>query len=494
MTNGATLTDPGWASRQSVYALLIVLTAGIAAGRILSTQLVLEPSLHRPADEPGKLRAWPKVPPKAMPTFSSNDRSRWATIRALVDGPGHEAVSPYAIGKRDPELVTEKNKYGDTGILFEDGWGSVDRVLHPERQEFYSSKLPLLPTVLAGEYWLLRKLFGWTLEKQPWEVVRTILFTVNWLPLVVYLWLFSRLIDRLGTTDWGRMFVMAAACLGTFLTTFIISINNHIMAACGVLFAVYACVGIWLDGRRDGWRFAVAGFFAAWAASNELPAASFCLVMFLLLLATAPQQTFLWFVPAALVPISAFLLTNYLAVGSFVPAQMRFGSEWYLYEGSHWLKIQHTPTGIDAAADPLWLYTFHLTFGHHGIFSLSPIFLLTAASLCWPDREREERARFRNGTVLFAFLLSVVVFAFYLWKSNNYGGWTSGPRWFFWLIPLWLLAMIPAADRLSRCRWGRGFAYVLLTFSALSAAYPAWNPWRHPWIYNLLEHRGWIDY
>ena len=183
MTNdqAAPVADSGLHLRRSVYALLIVLTAGITAGRILNTQLVLEPSLFGPADNPGKLRKWPKDPPKAMPTYSSNDRARWATIRALVDGPGHDAVSRYAIGKRDPSLITDKNKYGDVGIIFDhpDAWGTIDRVLHPERQEFYSSKPPLLPTILAGEYWLLQKLFGWTLVDQPWEVVRTILFTVN---------------------------------------------------------------------------------------------------------------------------------------------------------------------------------------------------------------------------------------------------------------------------------------------------------------------------
>jgi hypothetical protein len=486
--------DAGRSLRHSVYALLMVLTAGVSAGRILSTQLVLEPSLHRPADQPGKLRVWPSVAPRPMPTYSSNDRARWATVRALVDGPGHESVSRYAVGRRDPALVSETNKYGDTGIIFLNGWGTVDRVLHPERQEFYSSKPPLLPTVLAGEYWLLQKMFGWTLQRQPWEVVRTILFTVNWLPLVVYLWLLSRLIDRLGTTDWGRMFVMAGACLGTFLTTFIVSINNHDVAAFAVLFALYPCVGIWLDGKRQGWRFAVAGFFAAWTACNEIPAAAFSITLFGLMCFTDFKRTLLYFVPAALVPIAGFLLTNYLAVGDFIPVQLRFGTEWYLYEGSHWLNIVRTPTGIDAAADPLWLYALHLTFGHHGIFSLSPIFLLALASLWWPDRERHETARLRNGIRLFALLLSAAIFAFYLWKSNNYGGWTSGPRWFFWLIPLWLLAMLPAADRLAASRWGRGLAYLLLAWSAMSAAYPAWNPWRHPWLYNLLEYGRMINY
>ena len=39
--------------------------------------------------------------------------------------------------------------------------------------------------------------------------------------------------------------------------------------------------------------------------------------------------------------------------------------------------------------------------------------------------------------------VSVVVVGFYVVRTNNYGGNTSGPRWLFWLTPLWLLAIPP---------------------------------------------------
>jgi hypothetical protein len=75
--------------------------------------------------------------------------------------------------------------------------------------------------------------------------------------------------------------------------------------------------------------------------------------------------------------------------------------------------------------------------------------------------------------------------------DRNYGGMTSGVRWMFWFAPLWLITMIPAADRLLRSRAGIAFAALLLTFSVLSASYPTWNPWTHPWIYNWFVWCGW---
>ena len=39
---------------------------------------------------------------------------------------------------------------------------------------------------------------------------------------------------------------------------------------------------------------------------------------------------------------------------------------------------------------------------------------------------------------------------------------TSGFRWAFWMAPLWLMAMQPAADWASRRRWSQILAAVLL--------------------------------
>jgi hypothetical protein len=54
--------------------------------------------------------------------------------------------------------------------------------------------------------------------------------------------------------------------------------------------------------------------------------------------------------------------------------------------------------------------------------------------------------------------------------------------------------MLPIVERLGQSRWGRGLALVLLGFSVFSASYSAWNPWRHPWIYDWMNAHHWIAY
>jgi hypothetical protein len=510
-------------TRRLVYVLLIVSAAGSLAGRILAVEQIYEPSVSRPADVVNGWRLpWPDKLPPPVPTFSSNDRARWATVRALVD------EGTYVVGRRDEKLMMasglsplgtqdafhaaalavagyQLRTTNDSGIVFEDGWKTIDKVLNPDSHEFCSSKPPLLPTLMAAEYWVLQKLFGWKIKDRYALVVRIGLFTVNWLPMLIYLVLLARLVERYGTTDWGRLYVLAAGCFGTMLTTFAITFNNHTVAAFCALFALYAAMKIWaIDApvRDRRLNYAVAGFFAGLCAAAELPATAFLVALFVLLLVRAPRRTLLWFLPAALVPVAAFLFTNHLAIGTVVPVDTDIGSAWYQYEGSHWLGVfdpTKPNTAIDYLREDKARYAFNLLLGHHGLFALAPIWLLALVGTVLGTWRvlLAFRARRIDPVALVAALtlvLTVVVVGFYIYKTNNYGGWTNGPRWLMWLTPFLLVSLLPVADRLAPHRWGRGLAYLLLGLSILSVSYRDWNPWRHPWIYNFLEAQGWLGY
>jgi hypothetical protein len=568
------------ALRRWVVGLIVVTAVALACGRIVSTQLVLEPSLHRNADEPGTARVWPMKRPRPMPTFSSNDRSRWATVRSLVDEGTYvvgrrdlsrtyaSALAP--VGQLDPLAVVALAHAGlqvrsasDSGIIFEDGWQSVDKVLQPTTQEFYSSKPPLLSTLVAGLYWLLQQvtavvfallqpLLGdsyvpsrWTLADHPAEVVRTLLLFINALPFGIYLVLLARTAATWARTDAGGLYVVAAGAFATLVTPFLITFNNHTVATFSVMASWYCLLRIWrplpsppLRGRGNGsegdrmpWEaatsfpatrpawyyFAAAGFFSAFAACNELPALAFAAAVFALVLWYHPRPALLWFVPAAALPAGAFFATNYVAVGQWRPAYSEFGSPWYEYEGSHWRKAklaEGRPTpGIDFAhtQETRAAYAFHVLFGHHGLFSLAPIWLLSVAAMVmgvarfrslWREARAPPPVANATGAPVelpwfvqpLGLLLTVVVAGFYLVESNNYGGWTNGPRWLMWLTPIWLTCMLPLADRLPCCRTGRLIAFVLLGVSIFSVHYQLWNPWRHPWLYDFMTELGWPGY
>ncbi len=122
----------------------------------------------------------------------------------------------------------------------------------------------------------------------------------------------------------------------------------------------------------------MAGFLAAFAAANELPALAFLALLSCLLLVRFPGKTLLYFVPAAVIPLAAFVVAQYAVFGEFKLAYESFGTDEYLYEGSLW----KTPLDLDAFnehPEPHGIYFSHMTLGHHGVFSLTPIFLFS----CW---------------------------------------------------------------------------------------------------------------
>lgn len=483
-------------SPRGVAVLLVVLATAMGAGRILSVQRVYEPTMHRDPGDPGDRRsAWPTSTPRPMPTFSSNDRARWATVRTLVED------NTYVVGRR--VKIDEPPGYRDSGLIFEDGWQTIDRVLRPETREFYSSKPPLLPTLVAGLYWILF-MAGLTFEANPFTIVRTILIVVNLVPFAAYLLLLDRWAERFARSDWTRVIVVAAGAFATTVTPFLVTLNNHTLGAYCVLFSLDGLLRIWRgDTRRPGLAFAQAGFFAAFAVTNELPSLAFAAAAFGLLALCDVRRTFLFALPPALVVAAGFFGTNYLAVGQLRPAYSEFGSAWYTYEGSYWGnpddKIRY---GIDWARmhETPAEYALHVLVGHHGLFSLTPLWILAivgAGLACRsgrPDVDQDPPKQLPRFLGPLTLGLTVVVVGFYLYKSDNYGGYSNGLRWLMWLSPLWLLSMIPAVDRLADSRWGRAIVYVLLAASVLSAHYSLVNPWRHPWIYDFLQSLGWHGY
>jgi hypothetical protein len=359
------------------------------------------------------------------------------------------------------------------------------RVIGP--YSFYSSKPPLLSTMVAGVYAAVRFVTGWELTEDGERnlAARAILVIVNLIPWLAALAVLSAIAERYVEKGFARVLLIVTAAFGTFLSTFLVTLNNHTVAAIAVIFALYPTLRAVVERSKRPLHFALAGFFAAFAAANELPAAAFGAGVFAILLFRSPGRTLLCFVPAALVGAAAHFGTNYLVTGGWEPFYAEFGTDKYryLHEGvaSYWMD----PKGLDRGTASPVEYFVNCTVGHHGILSLSPIFLVTVAAWVTIGRWR------RSPLWLMQWLglgLTVLVLAFYLSRTENYnyGGNTAGLRWTFWLIPLWLISMLPAVEEWSyrpRFQW---LAMALLAISCFSAFYAMNNPWQHPWLYALF--------
>jgi len=400
---------------------------------------------------------------------SANDRSRWCTVWSLV----------------------ERGTYQIDEIDKKSGWTTIDKVLH--EGHLYSSKPPLQSTAVAGVYWIVKNVLGLDLLKQTADTTRLILLIVNWLPMVLSFVVLARLLARSSQNQTARLIALATFCCGSLVTGYATTLNNHSVAAMCLVFMLAPLLRILSDGSRRGFDFAQVGFWAALVCCHELPAALLGIAVLVLLFRKSASQTAKWFVPAALIPLVAYFVTNYLATGGWKPFYLYYGTEKYLYEIDGVKSYWHTPHGMDQNLDSPLTYFFHCVIGHHGIFSLSPIFLLALVPVFRRKWLTESRLR---PVIILGGALSVVVLGFYLTRTGNYnyGGNTFGLRWMIWLTPFWVLAMVPTLERFAVRRTGLAISLVLLAVSVYSAESATRNPWSSSWLFQQMEQAGWIDY
>lgn len=463
---------------------------------------------------------------KAPTHLEVNDISRWCTVWSLVER-GTYSIDECPWRSRTQDKVLRPDKLAPPNATA----GALKRLeytLAPASwkqgeatERFYSSKPPLLPTLIAGILYPFRATTGVKLDdfvpqqrlprnvekpdpndprktiretetpREPvrWPVyvfyLKPVVVLLNVVPMLMTLLLFARLLDRHAANDWAWFFSLFAAAWGTYLFAFDQTLNNHTVAAWSAFLATYALVRIVDDGRPSSGWYAMAGFFGGFCATNEIPAALFGVLLFLVLLVRSPGRTLAVFVPTAAVPIGAFLLTQFLAFGQFTPVYEEFGTRSYEFDLSYWT----TPLEMDwynKHPESLRVYLFHMTIGHHGIFSLSPIFLF---SLWGALRLIARRGRLAT-TAWLTLLLTIALLAFYTWnpKARNYGGSTQGLRWLFWLIPFWLITLPAGVESGQARRLGRGLALAALAVSVMSVGYALRHPWSHPWMLDLMEH------
>ncbi|HPD32146.1 MAG TPA: hypothetical protein PLL20_19305 [Phycisphaerae bacterium] len=535
------------------------------------------------------------------------------------------------------------------------------------QDHFYSSKPPLLSTCVAGVVMGLEKIVSpimampsvheyltgsrpevrsgaatqpagtqpsqtpspgsFTFREHPMFYMRAAVLLVQLVPFLIMIWVIRQRVIEQTDSPFVQNFCVGAAALATFLTSYAAPLNNHIVAAYCAMFALHAMLRVWYDGRREWYWFLIAGLFGGLCHGLELPATLLTLAILVALFWKEPRRALVVGLPAMLIPIAASLYTTYLVTGSVTPIPMRFDEPNgpFFYDGSYWHPNNYyTPRGvsIDFLQEPKQKYMFHLLVGHHGFFSLTPLFVLSligigrhmagirarravlasvvlaaiflAAAILWkadaggsslswprPDAARvasthamagdvsaasadsADGSRFTRwwadfklglaciktavshpvaaidqaadllwgrGFLAFIAILLVVnlgmylgepdqkhsllaagtlflflaVLLFYTFRTHNYAGVCQGPRWMFWMIPLWLLMLPAGIGPLAERRVGRWLCYLCLFVSLLSVFWglprpdedvrATDRPFTSSWLHDYMRWRNYIDY
>lgn len=363
---------------------------------------------------------------------NANTGSRYATIESLVDyGTYNIDASRYA---RTPDKVKA-------------------------RGHWVSSKPPLLPTYGAGVYWVIKKLTGYTIADHEGIVVWTVGMFTGWLSHLVFLIYFHRLLLLFLKRRLAILLTFLCAGFAYLGVAWATAINNHSVGAALQVAGFYYAYRVRTDLRPRLLHWFAAGLWLGILPAMDLPSIAFTFFVGIYLLTKDWKRTLLVFAPAAVPGLLTQLFLAHKATGSWLPAYA--DSALTSYAGN---LFRSARSGIEGLREPKHIYAFNMLLGHHGLFSMTPLFCFGffEAIRRFVKREPHRREIAVWMSTLAAFLY------FYIRRTTNYGGWSVGMRWLVPVMP-WLLLLFGLwLDRttLTRIkRWGVLGAFLVSAYN-----------------------------
>jgi hypothetical protein len=241
---------------------------------------------------------------KPTPFLSANDRSRWSTIRTLGD---------------DNTFIIDRVIFSPKTGGSDPKWNSIDKVRHKSsdgREHYFSSKPTLMLVLLAGLYKAVSAVTSWRLATDTFAVSQVMLLLVNVLPWAWICWRMLKWIEEETSDAFARGCLSVVAIAGTFLTTFVVTLNNHLHGAVGLVVLIDQARLAAKPGGKMG-NFVAAGIGAGFLGINELPALSAITLTGALLLYFDWKKTLVGYAPPILLFAAAAIGSNYLAHGSW---------------------------------------------------------------------------------------------------------------------------------------------------------------------------------
>ena len=465
-------------------------------------------------------------------TRIDNDKSRMASVDSLVNR-GTWVIEESRFYKTDTPAGT-----------------IIDKVFINDH--FYSSKPPVMPFLMAGEYWILHRIgLDFDDDKDTQFLVWILTFTFTGIPFLL-IGVFFKWSSRWFIRDpLMRLVGLFIILFCNELLGFAQTVNNHVPAAS--LFFISMILAIGLVHRKiesTPINFFLTGLVAGLLPTVDIPAAFFCVPLWFYLVTAFPRKTLIWFSLGALPPLALHFVLTYIISGQWKPFYLI--KEYYEWEGSYW----GLPMAMDAAGDYENKATnfFHLFVGRKGLFSLYPTLLLSAAyifyviglkkwivnraaeilylsvvPLCaWMAWAYNRDIRWVPEASLFFFMLfalapfvivellvkamnatkdpdepalvlesvsmgilTLIWVLFYTFKQSNYGGSATGYRWFMFFTPSLQFFGILALKYL-KATW----VWWLVCALAGVAYYSSWQATVHPWSMNydwpVRYLGGWI--
>jgi hypothetical protein len=331
-------------------------------------------------------------------------------------------------------------------------WGYVNDKSKNERH-VYSGKAPgvsfLGVPVLFVENGL-DKLLG---RAAPGKWATTFwlrLFAVK-LPMLAFLWLFARYVERKTRSALARDLLLIALGLGTMLYPYGGMFVGHALAAAAVFSAFILVDDPRLDAARPDeagagsaravwWRLCAAGFLAALAVTLEYQVVVVALALGVYLVVRRRR---------AILPFATGALPPAVALGAY--HTVLFGRPWIFpfgrVENPVFARTAHQAGFHGLSLPHLEAFPAFLISPAYGLFAFSPVLLLGLGGAIYLV------ARGPRREAALTLVIAGSMFVFISGMSNWRAGWCVGPRYIASVTPFLLLPVIQLWPRLCKQAW-----------------------------------------
>lgn len=376
------------------------------------------------------------------------------------------------------ESIVDRGTYQIDDSIFID---TIDKVY--SNGHFYSHQPPLLSTLEAPVYWVLRLPGTRFNNRGRFAMTYAFSLATNGVALALTVVAFAHLLALAGVASPLRDWFAVLLPMGTWLLPYGLVTNNHGIA--GMLLAVLAYLLLLIEWHGINRNRAIAtGLVSGLLVGIELlPIVSFAPLTLIYLVARRDVGRREWIAAGAgfgaLLLIHAII--NVRITGDVIPAG--FHTELFNYPGSAF-EGSSLSGGLKFHTLPAFgAYAWSSLFAGKGFFTFAPLTFVGVIAGLVTCRWWWQRAR---GPYLVLFGGAILSFLASLLTTNNFGGEAVGFRHAAYLAPSFVLMLLPwILDDAGRVR---PRTYAVMGVAVVSLALIGVFATRDPWSSLTLTH------
>jgi len=374
------------------------------------------------------------------PAAANNDASRLATIESLVDF---------------QTFIIDNSRFIWT----------VDKYFY--QGHFYSDKPPIL-SIYSSFFYAVLKTVGISFGSQFMLAISLLTILVVGASTAIGMVYFYKTLKLLEIEENWIDILLIVLGTGTLLLPYSTVFSNHVVSASLLMAGFYYLLRV-----KEGVKYSLlSGMLISLAGSIDI--AVFIFIPFVAVnFFNKPLKSKIVFALACALVLIIYFQLNVYTSGSLLPPSMN--KPLWDYPGSQFDSNSLSGLASHPTSLSLFNYAFHMIVGNRGLISYTPILGFSIFGFIKLLSYRE--FKFRQEYLLIILASSAYVLM-YIFRSNNYSGYSYGVRWY---ANLMFLLCLPLAEVSEEVKSSKRVRQAFIIIGCLSI-FISFVGVIHPWV------------